>query len=159
MAKKIPHPFARFHLSSFILGLAGGIFLMFFYQLVLYQSIPVSSNVPAAVPTPTPTMATGNIQVRFPTPGATVSLPFTITGQARVFENQFNYRIKDANGTLLQQGTAYANSQDAGQFGPFTITISSLPHRQGNTGTIEVFDYSARDGSEIDKVVIPVIFN
>jgi len=99
-----------------------------------------------------------NIQVTEPTPNAEIGLPLIIKGQARVFENQFNYRLKDSDGSILAEGTAHAIAPiDSGRFGEFTIT-ANYPTPKGTTGTVEVFDYSAKDGSEIDKVVIPIRF-
>jgi hypothetical protein len=52
-----------------------------------------------------------------------------------------------------------ANAPDAGQFGPFSenITISSNNVRTGDALLLEVFQFSAKDGSEVDKVSIPLI--
>src|SRR5690606_17298332 len=41
--------------------------------------------------------------------------------------------------------------------GPFEISLT-YPKPTQQSGMIEVFQYSARDGSEIDKVTIPVTF-
>lgn len=95
-----------------------------------------------------------NIQLLSPKAGDTLSSQFAIKGQARVFENQLNFRIKNSTGQALIEGTMAAKSPAAGgTFGPFEATVSSLP--KGKT-TIEVFDHSAKDGSEIDKVSISV---
>ena len=94
-----------------------------------------------------------NIILQSPKAGDTLTDPFVIKGQARVFENQLNYRIRSSNGQPLIEGTMTAKAPDAGKFGPFEATISSMP--KGKT-TIEVFDKSAKDGSEVDKVGIVV---
>lgn len=78
-----------------------------------------------------------------------VSYPLVISGEAKVFENQFNYRISDSKGTLLKEGVVYAKNNK------FEIKITSLKTEDTKI-TIEVFDESAKDGSEIDKVVIPL---
>lgn len=100
-----------------------------------------------------------NIIISSPGPQDMVSLPITITGEARVFENQFNYRIRDAGGNILMEGSGYANSPDAGTYGPYHLTISSLPVFKGTTLKLEIFDHSAKDGSEIDLVSVPVRVN
>lgn len=99
-----------------------------------------------------------NIKVFAPTPNAEIRSPVLIRGEARVFENQFAYRLRDADGTELVRGMAAANSPDVGQFGGFELTVN-FPRGRGTSGTIEVFQYSAQDGSEIDKVVVPVRFS
>lgn len=100
-----------------------------------------------------------NIIVTSPKHSDTVTLPINIKGKARVFENQLNYRVRDVNKNILLEGNAYANSPDAGEFGDFSIQITALPTMRSNALTLEVFDYSAKDGSEIDTVSIPIIFN
>ena len=98
-----------------------------------------------------------NIVVFAPRAGDEIDLPVIIEGEARVFENQLNVRIKDEDGTTLTERGVTAQSEDVGLYGPFEIHLS-YPEPKGNKGTIETFDYSAKDGSEIDKAVIPVLF-
>jgi hypothetical protein len=98
-----------------------------------------------------------DILVYFPIPNQDITSPFEIIGEARVFENVLNYRITDYDGTILAENMAYANSSDVGLYGRFDITAKySKPGTE--TGYVEVFDYSAKDGKEIDKVVVPVKF-
>ena len=98
-----------------------------------------------------------NIQVTAPTTNQTVSSPLALTGKAREFENVFNYRVKDADGTILGQNHLQYTAEDAGSFGYFSVHVS-FDAPTSNHGTIEVFALSARDGSEIDKITIPVQF-
>ncbi|MBI1812421.1 Gmad2 immunoglobulin-like domain-containing protein [Candidatus Peregrinibacteria bacterium] len=99
----------------------------------------------------------GNILVTSPASGQTVGWSFTIQGQARVFESQFNYRIRGADGSILTEGTALAKSADAGQFGAFRIPVRLTPSAVKD-GTIDLFAFSPRDGSQQDLVRIPVHF-
>ena len=94
-----------------------------------------------------------NIILQSPKAGDTLGSQFVIKGQARVFENQLNFRVKNSKGQTLIEGTMAAKSPGAGKFGPFEATVSSLP--KGKT-TVEVFDHSAKDGLEIDKVSVEV---
>jgi len=98
-----------------------------------------------------------NIVVDNPEPGDEIGLPLRISGQARVFENQLVYRLKDGNGDILSLGSIYANSPDMGLFGSFETDVN-YPEPKNTAGELEVFDFSAKDESEIDKVIIPVIF-
>lgn len=98
-----------------------------------------------------------NIRVFRPCPHQEVTMPVVIAGEARVFENAFSYRIRDADGSILLEGHDTANAPDIGFFGPFTVSLS-YPKPKGTTGTVEVFTYSAKDGSQIDTVTIPVRF-
>ncbi len=101
--------------------------------------------------------ASGNIVVYEPDPSDEVGVPLVITGKARVFENQFAYRLTDAAGTVLVLGTATADAPDIGEFGEFTVS-ASYDEPATDTGTLEVFQYSAKDGTEVDKVTIAVNF-
>jgi len=96
-----------------------------------------------------------NIRVTAPLAKGTVSSPFTVTGEARVFESQFNWKLKDANDVLLSEGTGMTAAPDVGQFGPFAVVVD-YSYPAGGPGTLEVFDYSAKDGSVEDLVSIPL---
>lgn len=107
--------------------------------------------------TPSATSTSGNMIVTSPTANERIGLPLVVKGSARVFENAFNYRLLDADGSVLVAGFSMANAPDTGEFGPFTVT-TSYDAPTGTTGTLEVFDYSAKDGAVIDLVTIPVAF-
>ncbi|MDO8602176.1 MAG: Gmad2 immunoglobulin-like domain-containing protein [bacterium] len=104
------------------------------------------------------TIQAANIKVYSPRPGDPVADPVIIVGEARVFENTFNYRVKDATGAVLGQGFNNALAPDIGQFGPFSVALS-ITKPATSYGTVEVFNFSAKDGSEQDVVSIPIIFD
>lgn len=144
--------------------------LLVFIGIVIVYFMRETTRLPSGQITPFPTQKKVisrdeyqkepevNITVSSPRANDTVSLPIRITGTARVFENQLNYRIRDADGTILTEGSTYANSPDTGMYGPFIINVSAMDAPQGTRGTIEVFDYSAKDGSQIDTVSVPIQF-
>jgi hypothetical protein len=101
--------------------------------------------------------ASGNVVITSPTVGETIGLPLTITGEARVFENTFNYRLLDQDGSVLVEGNAMAKAADVGLMGDYTIT-TTYPTPTGVSGTVEVFDYSAKDGSVVDLARVAVVF-
>ncbi len=104
--------------------------------------------------TPTVTQKSENISIESPKANTKVSTPFIVKGEAREFENQLNYRVLDENKNNILEGSILADAKDVGQFGPYEFTVSGLTLK--GKITLEVFDYSAKDGSEIDKVVIPL---
>lgn len=114
-------------------------------------------EVPAGDDTVTTSADPGNMVVYEPDANDEVGVPLLITGRARVFENQFAYRLTDADGTVLVVGTATAAAPDVGQFGEFSIS-ASYAKPATPTGVLEVFENSAKDGTEINKVTIPVTF-
>ncbi|HET7713042.1 MAG TPA: Gmad2 immunoglobulin-like domain-containing protein [Patescibacteria group bacterium] len=115
-----------------------------------------TESVPAGTGEPPFATESNNIKVTSPRPNEIIGMSFTISGQARVFENVVSFRVKDKLGNILVAGTANAASPDTGQFGEFskqvTVTTSS------SSGTVEVFQASAKDGSDQDLVAIPVLF-
>lgn len=127
---------------------------------------------PFAFPTPYPTIAANsepmpefismapssslNIEVLSPRSGDNITSGFVVKGNARTFESNVAIRLSDSAGNLLTETFTLANAPDAGQFGPFEKEL--IFQTDSETGTLEVFQYSAKDGSEIDKVTIPLLF-
>jgi hypothetical protein len=99
-----------------------------------------------------------NIIVTAPQENDVVGLNFQVTGEARVFENVVSYRLRDADGSVLAESVTEAKSSDVGQFGPFVIDLDASTAK-GKKGTLEVFQSSAKDGSEVDKVTVHVVFS
>lgn len=97
-----------------------------------------------------------NIIVSNPKKDAIISSPFNVEGRARVFENVVSMRLKDDAGKILFQGNTNAQSPDMGQYGLFKEEIKYSTSQ--TEGVLEVFEFSAKDGSEINKIVIPVKF-
>jgi hypothetical protein len=90
-----------------------------------------------------------------------VSQRFEVKGTARVFENQVTIRLKEKlSGKMIGETNAYADAPDMGQFGEFRagIVLNDPSLRSGTEMVLEVFQYSAKDGSEIDKVSVPITF-
>jgi len=97
-----------------------------------------------------------NIEVLSPRAGDKVGSEFVVKGNARTFESNVAIRLYDSTGAVLLETFTLANAPDAGQFGPFEKMINTQTNT--DTGTLEVFQYSAKDGTQIDKVTIPLIF-
>lgn len=95
-----------------------------------------------------------NIIIESPKANEEVVSPIKLKGLARVFENNFNYRLTDSEGVVLSEGYGTADSPDVGLFGVFDTEIYFKSN--SDTGTLEVFSQSAKDGEEINKVIIPL---
>lgn len=94
------------------------------------------------------------ITVTEPCTGAVVSSPVTIAGEANVFEATVSFRVLDENGTEVATGFATAEC-GTGCWGAYRGELKfSVDHEQ--PGTIEVFESSAKDGSDVNKISIPV---
>ena len=98
-----------------------------------------------------------NIRVAEPQANAEISLPFTLRGEARTFESTVNFRIRDEDGTILLEDFTTALVSETSTFGEFSTEVS-FPAPKGTTGMIEVFEYSAQDGREVNMVRIPIVF-
>jgi nucleoid-associated protein YgaU len=97
------------------------------------------------------------ITVRQPRPHDLVDDPVGVCGIGTGFEGVISARVRDNNGTELQQTPIQAGG--TGIWGNFQATID-LPGRPSTArGTLEVFE-EAQDGSgrELNKVVVPIVF-
>lgn len=117
-------------------------------------------TIPEAPPTKTGEIksATGNVVVSSIVPNQELPNPFVILGRARVFESTVDWRVRDNQGNVLAEGATLTNAPDVGTFGDFRVRAFLRQLPEGGAGTVEVFTYSARDGSEQDMVRIPVRF-
>lgn len=94
------------------------------------------------------------ILVEGPTPGATVASPIRVWGTANTFEAAFMIRVLDTTGATVVETPAMATS-GSGTRGTFDVSVV-YPAAAKPAGTVVVFEYSAKDGSEINTVAIPV---
>jgi hypothetical protein len=113
---------------------------------------------PGAVSTPIEEASSdsGNTVVTTPLARASVTSPLTVSGRARAFENTVNIRLKNADGEILVETFATADG-DLGRFGEFSAVLEFTA--TSGQGTLEAFQISAEDGSEQDRVVMPVNFD
>jgi germination protein M len=99
-------------------------------------------------------MVTPLIFVESPAPFETVSSPLIISGTANTFEGTFQADILDHEGAVLAHETVQATS-GSGTRGTFDAEIT-FDASDSNTITLKVYELSAKDGSEINTVEIPL---
>lgn len=87
---------------------------------------------------------------------STLTNPFTVDGSGIAFENTISWRLLDANKNVLETGFTTADAADIGQPGDFQIRGFILSVPETATGTLEVFESSAKDGQPIHVLSIPV---
>jgi len=94
------------------------------------------------------------IWVTAPVADQIITSPVMIRGNARVFEANVNFRLKDANGNILAQGytTAAAGAPDRGDF---NAELSYATASAGK-GQLEIYEVSMKDGSDLNMVIVPV---
>jgi len=96
-----------------------------------------------------------SIKIAKPRPRQYISSPLVVLGEANVFEATYNYRLKDASNNILAEG--FGMTAGAFEMNPFREELSFLNPGSGE-GLLEVFEISAKDGSEQHKISIPVFF-
>lgn len=165
--------------SAWRLGLSGlglGFFLGFISAYLLTQRKPieftidystpeVSLSAEDKLPPSNPTRqdlpelwsVSGEISVRIPAPQAFIKTPLIVEGLARTFENNVQLRLSDSSGKELTHTFTEAHAPDLGLHGPYRVELRfDLPTT--TTGVLEVFELSAENGQEINKVTVPVRF-
>ena len=126
--------------------------------VILYVVYKPAAIAPNGDLTPTPSaQSQAQIIVTEPAIYDTVSDPIVVTGRAIAFESTIAWRLRGADGKELAKGSAMTNAPDVGQYGDFVIRISiPVSTKSGTILTVDVFESSAKDGSEINKVSVPV---
>ena len=94
------------------------------------------------------------IFVESPAPFDVISGPFHLQGTANTFEATFMVRLTDASGAVLLEQPVMATS-GSGTRGSFDVTLDLAVPRAG-PGTLTVYEASARDGSPVNVVEIPL---
>lgn len=98
------------------------------------------------------------------TPGTAVYAPrfaaetqsiFSLTGMARAFEANVNWRVKDTTGAVVARGTTNATLGTSPVWGAYDTKVI-LPTTARGRYELEVFQVSARDGSDIELVRVPL---
>lgn len=96
------------------------------------------------------------ILVESPTVGDTVGSPMRVTGTANTFEAAFTITITDGDGKVIVKENAKATS-GTGTRGTFDVSVP-FTWSVNPRGTLTVFESSAKDGSAINTVEIPLGF-
>lgn len=114
------------------------------------QTVPTATIVEEAPTQPAPAAARGR-NLELIAPAASVSAnPFEVRGRARTFENHVTIRVLDAQRRKIAETYATATG-DLGQMNPFTASVM-LTRSPGREVTIELLDFSAKDGSVRERV-------
>ncbi len=95
------------------------------------------------------------IFVELPAPGDALGTSLRVEGSADVFEAQFRIELRDSGGNLVLSEPVTATS-GSGQRGGFDAAFVYRTNYPG-LGQLTAFDLSAKDGSRIDTVSIPVV--
>jgi len=95
------------------------------------------------------------ILVESPLPFEKVTSPLNVTGTANTFEATFNYELTDTDGLIVDEDFVTATS-GTGTRGTFDFTTAPFTVPFDGVGELIVFELSAKDGSRINLVEIPL---
>ncbi len=89
--------------------------------------------------------------------GVALPNPFFFSGTTTAFENMASWKLTQTDGTVIGQGVFYVYSPDVGIPGPYQVTgfYDRIP--TSASGTLLVYEASAKDGTPIHVVAIPVM--
>jgi hypothetical protein len=94
------------------------------------------------------------IEVSSPAQDALAASPLTVSGTANVFEATVSIRILDENGQVIKDTFTTATC-GTGCRGDYSERVKfTVDHEQ--PGVVQVFESSAKDGSPINMVEVPV---
>ena len=105
---------------------------------------PPSDAAPPAPPKEQPTEAVPTREISID--AVTVTNPVSLSGRARTFENNVVLRLRDASGAVVAEGFTTARGE-MGHHNPYHGSLW-LTRDPGPKITVEVLEYSAKDGSE-----------
>jgi len=96
------------------------------------------------------------IRVRQPRPHDLVDDPVDVCGVGTGFEARIGVRVRDATGAQLAQ--VFVSAGGTGIWGNYhaLLPLGTVPKTP--QGTLEVFGASGREGVEVGKVVVPIVF-
>jgi hypothetical protein len=95
------------------------------------------------------------ILVESPLPFEEVTSPLRVTGTANTFEANFQYELTDTDGLIVDENFVTATS-GTGTRGTFDFTTAPFAVKFDGIGSLIVFESSAKDGSRINLVEIPL---
>jgi nucleoid-associated protein YgaU len=101
-------------------------------------------------------MAIPEISLRHPRPHDIVDDPVEVAGVGTGFEGTLQARVRDAAGNELALRPFQAGGTGIWGNFFFRIDVPGIPSRP--RGTLEIFEFSAEDGSEINKRVVRIVF-
>lgn len=119
------------------------------------RALPVDGHVTPDTRTALRHLRVPLISIRQPRPFDIVGDPILVAGMVLALEATFQARVRDSNGNNVVDQTKTLGRGDGISEVSFQIAtgVPRTPH-----GTVEIFEFSAQDGSVVNRNVIPVVF-
>lgn len=95
------------------------------------------------------------ILVESPYPGQTIQVPLTASGSSNVFEATHQLTLTSPDDSELANVVVTATS-GTGERGTWSESVQFAPPTTSGLGTLTVYEASAKDGSRVNVVEIPV---
>lgn len=128
--------------------------LIYVGQRLLIPGGPTPTPTPTPLPTNVWAPPANAIEQFSPVAAGVYHSPVEVIGYSQTFEGNVNLRLTGADGTVLAERNTLGGSVDGFRFfhAYLRFTVS-----EEISATLEVFETSAKDGSEINKVTTPLI--
>ncbi len=94
------------------------------------------------------------VLVESPTPGATVTGPFEVSGTSNTFEANVRYELTAADGAVLDEGFTTATA-GTGTWGTFAVTVD--PGGATGPATLVAFQTDEATGGRADAYEVPLV--
>lgn len=147
---KRPYNLERLVLTALVGSVFCGFLLVAIWQFQSEEEIMSNTEIITKNPT-----RNDSIKINAPKINEQIKSPVQLSGQVTAFGAQVNVRIKDNSGLILSESSFTTEEEQV--MSPFSIKIK-YKKPSNSRGIIEVFEISAKDGLEIHKIFIPVIF-
>jgi hypothetical protein len=127
------------------------------FVIMAIATIALLRGCPSEVKETESKSASGNIIITEPDVNEAISSPVLVAGKARVFEAALTVRVLTEDGRELARANIMA-SQGAPEFGDFSVQVSFKKPAGVSKGFVEAYSDSAKDGSPINVVRVPMRF-
>lgn len=87
-----------------------------------------------------------------------VDNPTMLNGTTTAFEQTFAWKMVDEKGNIVGEGSAMTHAPDSGIPGPFSVTAFYDRAPATDRGTLFIYEASAKDGTPIHEVKVPILF-
>ena len=140
-----------------------GVFIIAAIAMIVLIVLPPKAQAPTHNDLGNAAAKADLIRADSPQPGAAVTSPLNIAGQARgtwYFEASFPYQLLAADGTVIAQGPVQAQGEwTTTDFVPFLASIVFPAQPSGSKGTLLLKkDNPSGDPSKDDALIIPIVF-
>ncbi|MBT7929754.1 hypothetical protein HN682_07560 [Candidatus Peregrinibacteria bacterium] len=97
--------------------------------------------------------------IHSPKPNNLVETSFIVKGTSRSRASVLNFNVKDNLGNMIAGGYLYVQASIFGEARSFSSEISIEKKAKTGSSILEIFEKSSVDGSNDEKISVPIRFN